>query len=231
MKVIKDINYCEDGNKSHTLNIYLPDKESFPVHIFFHGGGLERGSKEQEDLAKTLCKYGIALVSAEYRMYPEASYPEFIKDAAAAVAWTKKHIGEYGNCEKIYVGGSSAGAYMSMMLCFDSRFLAPYGISNEDIDGFIHDAGQPTVHFNVLRERGIDTRRILVDEAAPLYHICAEKNYPPMLFVVSDNDMPNRLQETELVVLIRHANGATAIPNGNTILRNGDTLVIRKINT
>ena len=37
------------------------------------------------------------------------------------------------------------------------------------------------------------------------------------------------LSETELVVLIQHANGTTAIPKGNTVLRNGDTLVIRKI--
>lgn len=200
MNVFKDISYREGGDKSHTLNIYLPEKDSFPVLVFFHGGGLERGSKEQDPLAETLVKYGIALVSAEYRMYPAASYPDFIKDAAAAVAWTRKHICEYGNCEKLYVGGSSAGAYISMMLCFDSRYLAPYGILHEDIDGYIHDAGQPTVHFNVLRERGIDSRRILVDEAAPLYHVCANKSYPPMFFIVSDNDMPNRLQETELLL-------------------------------
>ena len=37
------------------------------------------------------------------------------------------------------------------------------------------------------------------------------------------------LSETGLVVLIRRANGSTAIPHGNTTLRNGDALVIRNI--
>lgn len=200
MKIIKNISYTSTNNENQTLNIYLPDKQSFPVFIYFHGGGLVNGSKDHETLAQTLTKYGIALVSAEYRMYPNASYPEFIMDAASAIAWTKQHINEYGTCEKICIGGSSAGAYIAMMLCFDKQYLAQHEIAPDDIDMFIFDAGQQTVHFNVLKERGIDSRRILIDEAAPLYHICSERNYPPMFFIVSDNDIPNRIQETELTL-------------------------------
>ena len=133
-------------------------------------------------------------------MYPTAVYPEFIRDAAAAVAWTYKNIGTYGNCKKFYVGGSSAGGYLSMMLCFDKSYLAPYNIDPAGIDSFIHDAGQPTVHFNVLRERGIDSRRVIIDESAPLYYIGREKEYAPMLFIISDNDMENRYEQTMLVL-------------------------------
>ncbi|MBR3933650.1 MAG: alpha/beta hydrolase [Clostridia bacterium] len=207
MKVFKNLPYTDSENKQQTLNIYLPDKKSFPVFVFFHGGGLESESKDQTLLEETLTKYGIALVSVDYRMYPGASYPDFIKDAAAAVAWTKANIHKYGTCEKLCVGGSSAGAYLSMMLCFDYRYLAPYKITPDEIDSFIHDAGQTTVHFNVLRERGIDTKRIVVDEAAPLYHISAGKKYSPMFFVVSDNDMPARIQETELILAVLKNNG------------------------
>ena len=85
-----------------------------------------------------------------------------------------------------------------MMLCFDEKYLAVHKLKPTDFKGYILDAGQPTVHFNVLRERGIDTRRIIVDEAAPLYHIC-EKEYPDMLFIVSDNDMENRFEQTKLM--------------------------------
>ena len=69
-----------------------------------------------------------------------------------------------------------------------------------DFGGFIHDAGQPTVHFNILKERGLDTRRIVVDESAMLYHIGTEPEYPPMLFIVSDNDMENRYEQTMLAI-------------------------------
>ena len=87
-----------------------------------------------------------------------------------------------------------------MMLCFDNKYLAPYKLPEGTIKGYIHDAGQPTTHFNVLRERGIDSRLVIVDEAAPLYYIGREKEYPPMMFIVSDNDMKNRFEQIQLVL-------------------------------
>ena len=199
MKVLREIPYGPYSDT--TLDIYLPESNTFSVFIYFHGGGLEAGSKEMaENFAKELMENHIALVSANYRTYPTAVYPEFIRDAAAAVAWVKTHIAEYGACEKFYVGGSSAGGYLSMMLCFDKKYLAPYGIDPADLSGFIHDAGQPTVHFNVLRERGIDTRRVMIDESAPIWHVGTAERYAPMLFIVSDNDMENRYEQTVLML-------------------------------
>ena len=206
MKVIKDICYGKYDFDRRKLDVYLPDAEEFPVFIYFHGGGLECGDKSLIETAATeLANSGVAVVSANYSLYPDAVYPDFIRDAAAAVAWTKKHINEYGKCEHFYVGGSSAGGYLSMMLCFDRKYLAPHKLTPMDFDGFIHDAGQPTAHFNVLRERGIDSRRVMVDDSAPLYHIGIASEYPNMLFIVSDDDMPGRFVQTELVIAtLRH---------------------------
>ncbi|MBQ8267095.1 MAG: hypothetical protein IJZ21_01750 [Clostridia bacterium] len=86
------------------------------------------------------------------------------------------------------------------MLCFDKAWLSKHGINPTDVAGFIHDAGQPTCHFNVLRERGIDSRRVIIDESAPLYHVGKDEQYPPMLIIVSDNDMQNRYEQTMLLV-------------------------------
>lgn len=206
MKLIKDICYGKYDFDRRKLDIYLPDEKEFPVFIYFHGGGIEAGDKDiAEVMATELANSGIAVVSANYSLYPDAVYPDFIRDAAAAVAWTKKHINEYGKCEKFYVGGSSAGGYLSMMLCFDKKYLAPHKLSPMDIDGFVHDAGQPTAHFNVLRERGIDSRRVIIDESAPLYHIGTADEYPNMIFIVSDDDMKGRLAQTELLMeTLRH---------------------------
>ena len=143
---------------------------------------------------------GIAVASANYRMYPQHAYPDFLVDAAAATAWVVNHISAYGRPKGIYVGGSSAGGYIAQMLCFDDRWLSQHGIRPADLSGFILDAGQPTCHFNILRERGLDPRRIVVDDSAPLYHIAANKQYPPMLIIVSDNDMENRYEQTMLLV-------------------------------
>ena len=199
MKSIQDIVYNGFGQK---LDLNLPDGETKAVFVYFHGGGLEAGSKKADAAYhKYLTERGIAVADVNYRMYPEAKFPEFISDAADAVKWVKDHLPEYGIPEKIFVGGSSAGGYLSMMLCFDEKYLSERGIAPNSLAGYVHDAGQPTTHFNVLRERGVDTRRVIVDEAAPLYHIGKNGNAcTDMLFIVSDNDMQNRYEQTMLTL-------------------------------
>lgn len=201
MKLISDVCYGKAKYTEQHLDIYLPDKNSFKVFVYMHGGGIESGDKSSAKVVgEYVASHGIAFVSINYRMYPQAVYPQFIFDSAEAVAWVYNNIGEYGECEGIYVGGSSAGGYLSMMLCFDKKYLLPYKLPSNIIKGYIHDAGQPTTHFNVLRERGFDSRRVIIDEAAPIYHIGKVDNYPPMMFIVSDNDLKNRYEQTQLTI-------------------------------
>ena len=87
-----------------------------------------------------------------------------------------------------------------MMLCFDRRYFEAVGLKPTDIDAFIHDAGQPTVHFNILKHSGEDEKRVIVDERAPLYFIGRDEAYSPMLFLVSDNDMFARYEQTMLIL-------------------------------
>ncbi len=199
MKTISNICYCEEHKQY--LDVHLPDCDSFPVFIYFHGGGLEAGDKgKQVALYQYLTNHGIAVVAPNYRMYPDAHYPDFLVDSAKAVSWTLQNIASYGKATGIYIGGSSAGGYISQMLCFDASWLLTHGIKPSDISGYLHDAGQPTCHFNVLRERGLDQRRLIVDETAPLYHIDDSRSYPPMLVIVSDNDIVNRYEQTMLLM-------------------------------
>lgn len=200
MKTLENIAY---GKKSSAqrLDVYLPDGDTLGVFVYFHGGGIEKGDKKTAaKFAPFLTERGIAVVSANYHMYPETKYPQFIRDAAQAVAWTDGYMRNELNCHKLYVGGSSAGGYISMMLCFDKQYLAEAGLDNSAIAGYFHDAGQPTAHFNVLKHEDTDPRRIIVDERAPLYFIGTEQEYPPMRFIVSDNDMKNRYEQTMLVL-------------------------------
>ena len=200
MKLIKDIVYGE-MDSVHKLNLYLPDCETSSVFVYFHGGGLEGGDKNWADIfAPYLTSRGIAIASANYRMFPDAEYPDFICDAAQAIAWTNEYMRKELGVERLYIGGSSAGGYLSMMLCFDKRYLESVGLDNSKVAGYFHDAGQPTAHFNVLKYADIDPRRIIVDETAPLYYVGLEKEYPPMRFVVSDNDMKNRYEQTMLML-------------------------------
>ena len=201
MRKFYDIYYSEEQTNDKALNLYLPDTDSFPLFIYFHGGGIVEGDKNHvEGFMDYLLEHNIAVASINYRMYPNAKWPDFLYDVAEGTAWVLKNIHNYGNCEKVVVGGSSAGGYFTQMLCFNKEYLNKYGVNVSDIDAFIHDAGQPTTHFNVLKERGIDTRRVIVDEAAPLYYIGLEENYPSMLFLVSTEDLENRYEQTMLMM-------------------------------
>ncbi len=183
------------------LDLHLPEAEVFDLFIYFHGGGLVSGEHGGvEVFAETLAKANVATATVEYSMYPEVKFPDFIVDCASAIAWLKEHICEYGRCDKFFVGGSSAGGYISMMLCFDDKYLNDVGLNPTDVSAYIHDAGQPTSHFNVLKELGMDKRRVVVDQRAPMYYVGTSDRYSPMLFIVSDEDMPARYEQTMLMI-------------------------------
>ena len=186
----------------------MPDNlnEQIPIFVYFHGGGLECGDKEACPF-QNFTEKNVGFISVNYRMYPNNRYPDFIWDCAAALRWIFDNINKYTEVSKMYVGGSSAGAYIAMMLCFDKRYFSTYGIDIKNISGFVFDAGQTTTHFNVLRERGVDSRKCIIDEAAPIYHIEEYDNQPPMLIFCSDNDMMNRYEQTLLLLgTLKHMN-------------------------
>ena len=195
--------YCPDG--AHRLDLYRPSQPAGSLLLYFHGGGLEGGDKADLDrMPELLTESGITLASANYRMYPQARFPDYVDDCARAAAWAAQYAQGQKGLSRLYIGGSSAGAYLAMMLFLDARYLARYGLDPWDISGYLFDAGQPTTHFNVLRERGLDTRLVRVDEAAPIYHITqdfpAGRALPRLLLMAADSDMPNRLEQNRLLI-------------------------------
>lgn len=199
MRTYMDIPYVENATEMQLLDMYLPDGDDFATVIWFHGGGFEKGSRKRNYYAEPLVERGYGFVSVEYRMYPDAKYPDFIEDAAASVAYVIKHIGEYGGNGKIYVSGSSAGAYLTMMLCMDHRFLEAVGVKQEQIGGYISDSAQQFNHFNVMREMGFDPRLERIDEHAPIYFVREGLRIKPLLLIYYENDIKCRPEETRLM--------------------------------
>ena len=199
MEIIKDIIYGTEAPESQVLDLYLPDDTEADLFIYFHGGGLEHGDKSCKIVDNVFAR-GKAVISANYRMYPKAAFPDFLEDAAMVVNWAKEHISEYKKVNKIFIGGSSAGAWLTAMLALDPQYLGKYGIKTTDITGYIINSAQMTTHFNVLRERGIHTKRIMVDEAAPVYFVNENTVFPNMYIIVSDNDMACRLEQNLMFI-------------------------------
>ena len=201
MKVLKDIYYSGERDELKALDVYIPIGECKAVFCHIHGGGIESGDKSHFfGIAEFLASKGYGSVSINYSLYPNTAFPDFLYAAAEAVAWTKNNMCKFFGCDRLYVGGESAGGYISMMLCFDPKYLASVGLSNDNIAGYWHAAGQPTAHFNVLKYSGTDPRRVIIDERAPLYFMGLEEKYPYMRFTVSDNDMFARYEQTMVVI-------------------------------
>ena len=120
--------YGSDPRQS--LDIYAPrDARDAPVLVFFYGGSWNSGRRQDYAFAgRAFAAQGFVTVVADYRLLPEVHYPAFVEDGAAAVAWTRAHIGQYGgDAARIGVTGHSAGAYIAMMLALDPRWLAAAG--------------------------------------------------------------------------------------------------------
>lgn len=201
IQYIEDVVFYGSDREKLRLNVYIPEGiDSFPTLVFFYGGGFTAGRKEDiVTTAEELARAGIAVVTPNYRYYPEHPYPVSLQDGAAAVDWTFRNIERYKGSGRIYVGGHSAGSYLASMLMADKTFLSPYGINPDtDIAGWVLASGQPTTHFTYLTYDQIDPRKIVVDARSPLYHV--RKEGAPLLIICADHDMENRLMQTQLWV-------------------------------
>ncbi len=179
--------YDGEGNGRCVLDIYYPKNiDNYPTIVWFHGGGLKRGNKYISDRIKN---QEVAIVSANYRFFPNVSTKQVIEDAAAAVAWTFNNIESYGGRKDfIYVSGHSAGGYLTSMIGLDKKWLKKYEIDANDIAGLIPFSGHTITHFTVREEMGImDRNKVIVDEMAPLYHI--RKDAPPYIIMTGDRNL------------------------------------------
>jgi acetyl esterase/lipase len=167
------------------LDLYFPvDHQPYSTVVWFHGGGLSAGERA---IPMHLRKRGVAVVAVNYRLSPDAKSPEFIEDAAAAVAWTLKNIQNYGgSAERVFLSGHSAGAYLSLMVGLDNRWLAAHELDTKAIAGLIPLSPQVITHFAIREERGMSEKQPLVDDLAPLFHVKADA--PPILIVTGDRE-------------------------------------------
>lgn len=115
-----DVRYA-DLSESQKLDIYLPDEGSglFPVIVAIHGGafmGCDKGDVQVLPMLEAL-KRNYAVVSINYRLSWEATFPALIHDAKAAVRWIRANASEFQfDAAKIAAWGGSAGGYQSLML-------------------------------------------------------------------------------------------------------------------
>lgn len=176
-----------------------------PVVIYFHGGGLvdRYWAPASENGTNYISPQNITFIQPGYRLSGNlAKYPDYLDDAAAAVAYVLKNTEKQGgDPKKVFVAGFSAGGWLAAMIALDPQYLAKFGCSPTQLAGCIAISGQMTTHFQVLAERRTIDKccktQLAIDEAAPIYH--ARKDAPPLVLIVGDSkyDWPARVEENE----------------------------------
>jgi len=127
------------------MDVYRPPDTvgATPLVVFFYGGGWQEGSKaDYEFVASALTKSGITVAIPDYRLFPDVTFPAFVEDGAAAVAWIVEHGGDFGVDENaLFVMGHSAGAHIAACIALDSTYLEAHALPASTVRGLIGLSG------------------------------------------------------------------------------------------
>ena len=119
------------------IRIYKPRSDAaLPVVVYFHGGGWVVGSIDTHDnYCRSLANAAdMIVVSVDYRLAPEHTFPAAAEDSYEATRWVDDNIESIGGVPgKLAVAGDSAGGNMAAVTALMSR-----------------DRGTPDIAFQVL---------------------------------------------------------------------------------
>lgn len=199
------------------LDLYLPkDPANAPMAVFMYGGSWQRGAKETYLFAAAaLARHGIIVVVPDYTLYPEAGYPRFLEDAAAATAWAVGWARQYAGKRSTEAGrlvlmGHSAGAHIAAMIAYDARWLAPHGLDpRRDVAGFVGLAGP----YDFLPIKDPVIQKIFahpeLEATQPIAHVRGGE--PPTFLGVAPSDTVVRPGNSERLAKRLDAHGSRVV--------------------
>ena len=234
-----DIGYAAGANVRQQLDVYQPTAVAAtaaggkprPVIVFFYGGAWQEGSRgDYLFVAEALTQRGYVVVVPDYRVYPEVKYPDFLQDAAAAVAWTSANVARYsGDPTRIFLMGHSAGAHIAAMLALDRSFLDAQKVPRTSVKGLIGLAGAydflPLTEPNVIALFATEPNLMLTQ---PIHYVLAAvaASMPPVLLMHGDAD--TRVRPKNSINLARELRAAGAKVELDLLPGLGHTDIIAK---
>ncbi len=117
VRAIRDLVYSNAGGSPRLADLYLPvaAQGKLPVIIWVHGGGWRFGDRNlSPNLTRWFAERGFAMVTFDYRLSGEATFPDPVVDLKTVIRWVRFVADEYGlDADAIGLWGSSAGAHLS----------------------------------------------------------------------------------------------------------------------
>jgi acetyl esterase/lipase len=115
--VVESEVFSNAGGKPRLADLYIPAgvQGPFPVVLWVHGGGWRFGDRKlAPDLSRFFAQRGFAMVSIDYRLSEEVTFPAPIIDVKAAVRWVRSVAERFSlDPDRIALWGSSAGGHLA----------------------------------------------------------------------------------------------------------------------
>lgn len=136
-----DLEHSEYNKK---MTLYIDDSvESKAAILYFHGGGLLYGSREDlpELHIETMTKAGYAILSYDYPLAPTATLELIHKDVCESVHnYLANSVQYVGKQLPYFLWGRSAGAYLCLLAAAKGDFFVnPHGLISYYGYGFLCD--------------------------------------------------------------------------------------------
>jgi len=213
VKRVRNVPYGEplegDKGRRNLLDVVHPTAagKRAPVLVQIHGGGWCIGEKEQQaqPLMHHLASQGWVCFAPNYRLSPQATFPDHIVDVKRALAWVRENAASYGgDPDFICITGGSAGGHLAALAALSANDPA-YQPGFEDSDTRVAACVPFYGVYDLLDRQGIrgsmsmapflekrvfktspDQSRELWEQASPLTRVSEEA--PPFLVVHGSHD-------------------------------------------
>lgn len=132
------------GGRELRADLFRPPQadagEPLPGIVFVHGGSWRTGDRTQlRGYGLLVGREGYVGMAIEYRLIPEATYPDNLHDVKAAIRWFRANAAELGvDPDRIGIQGASAGGHLAL--------LAAGTADDPELEG---DGGNPGVSTRV----------------------------------------------------------------------------------
>jgi acetyl esterase len=145
-----------------TATLYRPAGDALAAVVEVHGGGWTSNDRTANvAIARHLAANGIAVLSLDFRMPPEAGYPVTVTDVAAGLRWMLTHAPDVGTTpDRVGLLGTSSGGHLALLVALrpqDERYTGPALGGEPDLGvGFAvlgWPVSDPLARYHMVRDR------------------------------------------------------------------------------
>jgi len=159
----EDLEYHRPAGVPLLARFYRPEGQGpFPAILEVHGGAWTSGDRfNNVAIAEHLAARGIAVLSIEFRMPPEAGYPETVADVNYGIRFLKANAQRFGTRRELVGGlGTSSGGHLLLLNVLrprDPRYAVcplPGADASLAFAVVCWPVADPLARYRAVRERG-----------------------------------------------------------------------------